>query len=269
MALAKTSRYAGCMPLAMVLLLPRPADEDVGRVPACDKAAATAGVELLKKTPGTVVVVQAAPFTPTDAFTPPTAEPAAVNVLGLDKASSAGFSFDVDLEFIDELAARARPAGWAVKRLPQIEFEPATLAALSTTGLTSVEAPPKLVVVTLPYRSPTELVDLGLVLGGVAKASERSIAIVVVANLASRLTGSEARAEAAKFDKDAQAAITANDLTSLVRYDEAALEAAGEEATRPLALTHGALKGAGNALTAKLQAYEAPGRVGYAVATWS
>jgi len=255
------------MPLAMALLLPHPADQDVGKVPACDEAAAAAGKELLEKKPGTIVVVQSAPFTPTDAFTPPTAEPAAVNVLGLDKVSSAGFGFETDLALIDELATHARPAGWAVKRLPQIEFEPATVAALGTAGLAETSA--KIVVATLPYRTPAELVDLGLVLGGVAKQSSSAVAVVVVANLSSRLDGDEERPDAKAYDSAVQSAIKANDLKPIVQYEVARLEAAGEEAARPLALVHGVIKGSGAALQSDLGAYEAPARVGYAVASWS
>jgi hypothetical protein len=258
------------MPLAMAVLLPHPIDRDVSSVAATDAAAKDVAAELARRNVATVVVLQSAPFSPTDAYTPPAADPAAINVLGLDKTSSTGFVFDNDVAFVDELATRARPAGWAVKRLPQIEFDAATLAALSTIGLAQQsEQMPKLVVASLPYRTPAELVDLGLIIGGVAKQSASPVALVAVANLSSRLTGENTKPEAATFDNEFKAAVNNGDLAALTRYDLAALEAAGEEASRPTAVLLGATQAAEPPLTAKLRAYEAPSTTGYAVVTWS
>jgi len=260
------------MPLALAALLPHPTSSDLTKVAEADAAAEQVGEALRSAKVSTVVVLQSAPFTPTDAFTPPAADPAAVNVLGLDKASSAGFVFDNDNAFIEEVAVRARPAGWAVKQLPQVEFDPATLAALATVGLTDAagtDAAPKIVVATLPYRAPADLVDFGLVIGGVAKQAEQSVAVIAVANLSSRLTGPSKKDEAATFDNEFKAAVANGDIGALTRYDLAALEAAGEEASRPAAVIHGAVQAAGSKLKPKLLSYAAPTATGYAVVTWS
>lgn len=263
------------MSLALAALLPHlahPSEPDLAKAASIGAATKQVAAALNAAKVGTVVVLQAAPFTPTDAFTPPAADPGAVNVLGLDKASSGSTVFDNDNAFIEELATRARPAGWAVKQLPQIEFDAATLAALASVGLTEgadAEDAPKLVVATLPYRAPADMVDFGLVVGGVAKQAEQPVAVIAVANLSSRLTGPSAKPEAAAFDETFKKAAADGDFGALLRYDLVSLEAAGEEASRPLAVIYGAVRGAASKFAPKLLAYEAPATTGYAVVTWS
>lgn len=255
------------MSLVHALLLPHPNAADLDAAASLNAAAKKAGATLRRDKVTTLLVLQSAPFAPTDAFTAPASDPRAFNILGLDKTSSAGFAFDNDIAFVDELSARAKPAGWAVKRLPQVEFDPSTMAALETIG--TVELGAKVIVATLPYRAPRDLVDLGILIAAVAKQLATPLALVAVANLASRLTGPTERPEAAAFDTAVQTALRAGDVGAIVSYELTALEAAGEEAARAIAVLHGAADTAVPALSATLGAYAAPSNTGYVVATWS
>ena len=253
------------MPLVMAILVPHPTDRDVTAVPMTDKAARLVGQNIAKKRVETLVLLQSRPFAPTDPFTPPASDPQAVNVLGLDKSSAAGFVFENEVGFLDELTTHARPAGWAIKRLPQIEFDPSSAAAMSWIGL--VDPAPKLVVATLPYQNPPKLVDFGLLLGGVAKKYSTNVAIVAIANLANRLSGQSQTPEAKKFDETFKQSIEQNKLESVINYDLSALEAAGEEAARPVSVLYGAAR-ASQLKKVALESYEAPSTTGYSIVTW-
>ena len=256
------------MPLSFAALVPYPIFIDGVQEPGQElPASIEKGYQALAKTvqaanPETVIFIIGQPLEPPNPYTPPLADPDAVNILGLDKVSFGDLVFDNDVELMEELQERAKPIGWSAKRAPQIKLSPSMHYAAEHSGVAAIS--PKVLALYLPYRTPTELLEFGQILGTLIKRTNKQIAVLAVGNLSTRADTEPGK----NFDAKFKNAIEENSIMELIGTAPKEFEMAGEDAMRTFAVAAGAVLGASVTDEPRLTAFGTNDRKSYAIVTW-
>ncbi len=268
------------MPLAFAALLPHPKTLLTKRQTSLPKTLA-GFAQVFKKIaetkPFTLLAISPRPIGPLDPFSPPPSEANAFYVRNLDKiqalvpdadADGEPQVFDNDTEWLKELKERVRPFGATIVDTPQIKLDEPTSRAIMALKIPE-DTRPKLLSLNLPYHSPQKLFEFGKLLGAVISAKKESVGVLAIGDLSARLSPeSQAghKQEGKVFDEAVVHAAEKSDMTEILALQPEVIEAAGEDALRPLAVVFGT---AHDKLQSSLTSYEVSAGVGHAVILWS
>lgn len=268
------------MSLAFAALLPHPKElltKQRTSLPKTLEGFLRVAEKITEVRPATLLVISPRPIGPLDPFSPPPAEADAFYVRNLDKiqalvpASDTDGEpqvFDNDTQWQAELKERVRPFGFTIVDSPQIKLDEPTSRALMSLKMPS-DAPPKILSLNLPYHAPEKLFEFGKLLGAVIAAKKESVGVLAIGDLSARLSPEATaghREEGKVFDDAVLAAAKSSNFSDVLALKPEIMEAAGEDALRPLAVAAGITD---KKLKSSLLSYEIVAGVGHAVILWS